>query len=167
MKIQERHVRIYILSEKIMYLLFRYFNGKTIRWCVIEGPPENARFLAANIDWHSQCLKLLFEHESFELVEPGQEPPQYEITIAATDDINSGNDFIEQVRKKLDYNRYKYTPINQQFNPWIHPIGGGTSAVPTIYDTSTGGNITWTTSFTTEAKNLLNQILTSGVVTGC
>lgn len=41
----------------------------------VEGLPEGARLVAAEMDWFRDELRLLFEHESFDPVQPGTIPP--------------------------------------------------------------------------------------------
>lgn len=45
----------------------------------VNGVPPNCSFRGWAHDFHNNCLNLFLEHESFDLVEPGQSCPIHEV----------------------------------------------------------------------------------------
>ena len=81
-----RRLRIYRINSEQFSLLFTNSEGRIYRWSVLVGPPEDAKFISMNPDWQSGSIMFIYEHKSFDPIEPGSIPPTFNIEIVVSED---------------------------------------------------------------------------------
>lgn len=82
----KRRLRIYRVDEQLLYTMFADV-GTVRRYCVIEGPPSDAKLVSLDKHWETNSIKLKYEHPSFEECADGQAPPEYRFEVMLTGDF--------------------------------------------------------------------------------
>jgi len=78
MERKDRRVRIYMVNLQCLAIYFQRMDEwpHGIAFSHIEGPPDGARVISTAVNALRDCVDVLLEHESFDDVPLGEEPPR-------------------------------------------------------------------------------------------
>ena len=88
----DRVMAVYVASAIVKQLLTPAADPKWLRKSVscIEGLPAGAELIEATYDEWTDCVRLIFRHDSFEAVNNTRKIPVLQVTFKSTYDSSGG-----------------------------------------------------------------------------
>lgn len=110
-----RRLRIYRVDERLFSEIFAE-NWNVRRFCVIQGVPRDAKFISIDSNWESRCVKLMYEHHTFEEVAEGQSPAEHSVEMMVTGDY-TGEETTKMRRALADERHRRTEPRRDPSDP--------------------------------------------------